>query len=137
MAIKKNEELEQSIVKLVVISIVIPLLSATGILFSTYLLMEIWDWKIYIICGQTVIIPAIVTWLKGLFDKGMKKKEDEINILKDEKRALEISNKLMDYELLHSNPEGYSKVQQQIEEKKEAVPKDTADPEISEMLAGL
>ena len=71
------------ITKLIVVSLIVPLLNGMGFILSEWLNFGIWSWIPLVIVVNSISIPTIVAWLTKKFDKKELAMEVRESALKD------------------------------------------------------
>ena len=77
------------ITKLIVVSLIVPILNGFGFILSEWLNLGTWSWVPLVIVVNSISIPTIVAWLTKKFDKKELAMEVKVSALKD-KHAAEI-----------------------------------------------
>ena len=119
----KSEEFRESGIHVFIISIVIPMMTAFGLVVQNFLKLNSWDYTVFLVTLTTVSIPAVRSWLKNQFSRERMYYRDhistmsidhekELNEIKDKHRTkmknkddeiqtLKIKGGLMEYQINH------------------------------------
>ena len=82
--LKKYGITKHAITKLLLVTILAPILTAITIVIRDFLISSIWSWKPLLIAFQITIIPDIVLWMRATFNKKDLEREKEITKVKQD-----------------------------------------------------